>query len=115
MAKQVLVVDDNPKNLKLLKVVLQNAGYGVLEAENGEDGVRVAMEKLPDLVLMDIQMPVMDGIEAMKALKAGQATGAIPVIALTSYAMAGDRERLPPRGLTDISQNPWTSRNSMNR
>lgn len=94
MGKKILIVEDNEKNRKLLKYALTKTGYETIEAENGEMGVHLAREVMPDLVLMDIQMPVMDGIAAIKMLKTEEATARIPVIALTAYAMTGDRERI---------------------
>ncbi len=91
---KILIAEDNEKNGKLMRVILEKAGYNAIEAENGEDVICLAKKIIPDLILMDIQMPVMDGIEAIKVLKTDPETRDIPVIALTSYAMAGDRERL---------------------
>lgn len=98
MGKAILIVDDDAKNRKLLRVVLQSCGYKVTEAEDGINGIRLAEENTPNIVLMDIQMPVMDGIEAMKKLKSAPETSIIPVIALTSYAMRGDQERFLGEG-----------------
>lgn len=94
MGEKILIVDDDEKNRKLLRVVLQKSGYETIEAEDGEEGVKLAKENIPSLIIMDIQMPVMDGITATKILKSGQSTAKIPVIALTAYAMRGDRERI---------------------
>lgn len=90
----VLIVDDNEKNLKLLRVILQNYGYEVLEAQNGEEAVKLAKENIPALILMDIRMPVMDGITATKIIKSEPSTAKIPVIIVTSSAMSGDSERI---------------------
>ena len=92
--KLILIVDDNEKNRKYLKVVLQKTGYGVLEAEDGEEGVRLARENLPALILMDIRMPQMDGIEATRILKSDSATSKIPVVITTSSAMPGHRKKI---------------------
>ena len=94
MAKVILIVDDEPKNLKLFGDLLQKFGYTTIEATDGKQGVELAQASKPDLILMDIQMPVMDGLEATRILKAGATTRNIPIIALTSYAMAGDKERM---------------------
>ncbi|MDP2156705.1 MAG: response regulator, partial [Nitrospirota bacterium] len=83
MPKKILVVEDNKNNLTLIRDILQYNHYEVIEAENGEVGVKKALEHLPDLILMDIQMPVMDGFEALKQLKNAEQTKHIKVIALT--------------------------------
>jgi two-component system cell cycle response regulator DivK len=93
MGKTILIVEDEPKNMKLLRDLLQRFGYEILEASDGEQGVKSAGEKMPDLILMDIMMPKMDGLEATRIIKADIKTKHIPVIALTSYAMKGDREK----------------------
>ena len=93
MGKTILIVEDEPKNMKLLRDLLQRFGYEILEASDGEQGVKSAGEKMPDLILMDIMMPKMDGLEATRIIKADNKTRHIPVIALTSYAMKGDREK----------------------
>lgn len=90
----ILIVEDNEKNLKLFTEILTASGYNILTARDGAEGVRLAKENSPELILMDIQMPVMDGKKAMQILKAGPKTKAIPIIAITSYAMPGDMERL---------------------
>ncbi len=106
MAKTVLIVEDYEKSLKLFKVIVGAMGYRVLTATDSEEGVRIAQEETPDLVLMDVQMPRMDGISALKLLKADQRTAAIPVIALTSYVMKGDRERLLAEGFSHYIPKP---------
>jgi len=94
MSKKVLVVDDDAKNRKLLRMLIQNAGYETIEAENGEEAVRLAKEHIPALILMDNRMPGMDGTAATKMLKAGPATSKIPIIIITAEAMQGDREKI---------------------
>lgn len=94
MSKKVLIADDDGQNLKLIRMLIQNAGYETIEAENGEDAVRLAKEYIPDLILMDNQMPVMDGTTATKIIKAEPTTAKIPIIATTASAMKGDRERI---------------------
>jgi len=96
--KTLLIVDDEPKNVKLLRDLLQVAGYRTLEAVNGQQGVALAKAELPDLILMDIQMPVMDGLTAVRLLKSLEETKHISIMALTSYAMKGDRERMLAAG-----------------
>ena len=98
MSKEILIVDDEPKNLKLFGDLLQKFGYTTIEATDGRQGVELAKARKPDLILMDIMMPNMDGLEATRILKADASTSSIPIIALTSYAMAGDKERILQAG-----------------
>ena len=90
----ILIVEDNEKNMKLARDVLQVKGYATLEAVTGEDGVRLAVERVPDLVLMDIQLPGMNGIEALRVLRANPITAKIPVIAVTASVMQQDRKQI---------------------
>lgn len=90
----ILVVEDDPKNIKLIRDLLVYSGYRVLEATDGRQGVELARSEQPDLILMDIQMPLMDGLEATRLLKGDERTRDIPVIALTAYAMPEDRSRI---------------------
>ena len=94
----VLIVEDNEKNMKLARDVLQAKGYQTLEAITGEDGVKIAKERKPDLVLMDIQLPGINGIEAHAQLRADPATASIPVIAVTASVMEGDRRKITEAG-----------------
>ncbi len=98
MTKLILIVEDEPKNLTLLRDLLQVSGYSTIEATDGKQGVELAKTKKPDLILMDVQMPEMDGLEATRILKADATTSNIPVLALTSYAMKGDKERILEAG-----------------
>jgi two-component system cell cycle response regulator DivK len=102
----ILIVEDNPKNLKLVRDVLQFHGYTTLEAETGEAGVALARERLPALILMDVQLPGMDGRAAMKILKADVSTQHIPIIALTAFAMKGDKESLQTEGFDGYMAKP---------
>ena len=97
MAK-ILVVDDDARNLKLAVTVLEQAGYEVLSAGSGADGIEAALALAPDLVFMDVQMPGMDGIAALRRLRAEPRTAALKVAALTALAMKGDAERLLKEG-----------------
>jgi CheY-like chemotaxis protein len=90
---RVLVVEDNAKNLKLVKDVLEFAGFDVFEARSGEEGVELALRLQPDLVLMDLQLPGIDGMEALRRLRADTMTNALPVVAVTAFAMKTDRRR----------------------
>jgi two-component system, cell cycle response regulator DivK len=94
----ILIVEDNEKNLKLVRDVLQVKGYATIEAGTGEDGVRLALEHRPDLVLMDIQLPGISGIDALRALRADPATATIPVIAVTASVMQQDRSMITEAG-----------------
>jgi CheY-like chemotaxis protein len=102
----ILIAEDNEKNRKLMQVILQKSGYKITVAENGEDVICLAKKIIPDLILMDIQMPVMDGVEAIRILKSDPETKDIPVIALTSYAMEGDRERFLREGFNGYIPKP---------
>ena len=95
---RVLVVEENPANMTLATFLLQSAGHTVVTAANAEIGLMVARAEQPDLILMDIQLPGMDGLEATGLLKADAATRAIPVVALTALAMKGDEERIRAAG-----------------
>ena len=92
-AKTVLLVEDNEDNRTVYRTILEHFGYEVIEARNGEDGIRMARESHPDLILMDISIPVIDGWEATKILKGDSQTRRIPVIALTAHALATDRQK----------------------
>ena len=103
---RILVVEDNPKNMKLIRDVLQFKGFDILEAQSGEEGIEVARGERPTLVLMDVQLPGIDGLEAMKAIKDDEITQDIPVVALTAYAMKGDREQLLAEGFDGYISKP---------
>ncbi len=104
--EQVLVVEDNEKNMKLFRDVLQATGYRTLEATTGEQAVELATEHTPDLVLMDIQLPDIDGVDAFGRLRADERTASIPVLALTAQAMHGDRERFLAAGFDGYLSKP---------
>jgi two-component system cell cycle response regulator DivK len=94
----ILIVEDNEKNMKLARDVLQSRGYTTLEAMTGEDGVRVAVEKKPDLVLMDIQLPGINGIEALRRVRADPDCARIPIVAFTASVMSADRSQITEAG-----------------
>jgi two-component system cell cycle response regulator DivK len=94
----ILIVEDNERNLKLVRDVLQVKGYTTIEAMTGEDGVKLAIEQKPDLVLMDIQLPGMNGIDALRVLRANPATSGIPIIAVTASVMQQDRKQITEAG-----------------
>jgi two-component system cell cycle response regulator DivK len=106
----ILVVEDNEKNRKLVRDLLTVKGYRVLEVETGEDGVRTARERRPALVLMDIQLPGIDGIEALRQLRADGDTAAIPVIAVTASAMHRDRQTILAAGFDGYQAKPISVR-----
>jgi two-component system cell cycle response regulator DivK len=102
---RILVVEDNPKNLKLVRDVLTYSGYEVIEATTGEDGVRLAHESSPDLILMDLQLPGIDGAEALRQIREADEIQ-IPVVAVTAFAMNDDRERLLGAGFDGYLEKP---------
>lgn len=102
----VLIVEDNDKNLKLARDLLQAKGFQTIEAMDGETGIDLAGEFRPDLVLLDVQLPGIDGIEALAILRAEPKTARIPVVAVTAHAMGGDRERLEAAGFDGYIAKP---------
>ena len=106
----ILVVEDNDKNRKLVRDVLTAKGYRLIEAETGEDGLRLAHEQRPALVLMDIQLPGIDGIETLRRLRADAATAAIPIIAVTASAMTQDRQKILAAGFDAYQSKPISIR-----
>jgi two-component system, cell cycle response regulator DivK len=103
---QILVVEDNDKNMKLFRDVLHASGYRTLEATTGGRALELAIEYGPDLVLMDVQLPDIDGVETLGLLRADERTASIPVLALTAQAMDGDRERFLAAGFDDYLSKP---------
>jgi two-component system, cell cycle response regulator DivK len=106
---RILVVEDNPKNLKLVRDVLTYSGYEVIEATSGEDGVRLAHEELPDLILMDLQLPGIDGAEALRQIREAD-HHQVPVVAVTAFAMNEDRERAYESGFDGYVEKPISVR-----
>jgi two-component system, cell cycle response regulator DivK len=102
----ILIVEDNDKNLKLARDLLQNDGFRTLEAETAAGAIALAEQHVPDLILMDIQLPDMDGVTALGRLREMGTTTSIPVVALTAFAMAGDRERLLAAGFDGYLAKP---------
>jgi two-component system, cell cycle response regulator DivK len=103
---QILVVEDNERNMKLFRDVLHASGYRTLEAATGERAVELVSEHRPDLVLMDIQLPDIDGVEALARLRADERFSSVPVLALTAQAMEGDRERFLAAGFDGYLSKP---------
>jgi two-component system cell cycle response regulator DivK len=108
--RRILVVEDNPLNLKLVRDVLQFAGYDVIEAHSGEEGVSAAVADPPDLVLMDLQLPGIDGTETLHRLRQGPLARDVPVVAVTASAMAEDRERASLAGFDGYVEKPISVR-----
>ncbi|HLC40733.1 MAG TPA: response regulator [Methylomirabilota bacterium] len=102
----ILIVEDNDKNMKLVRDLLQVKGYRTLEARTAEEGITLAQTQLPELILMDIQLPGMDGIEALSHLRADSKTKAIPVIAVTASAMTHDRHKIMSAGFDGYQSKP---------
>jgi two-component system cell cycle response regulator DivK len=102
----VLIVEDNEKNRKLQRDVLQFKGYRIIETDNAEDGIRLAREHLPALILMDFHLPGIDGIEALGRLRGDPATQRIPVIAVTASAMTEDRQKIVTAGFDALQTKP---------
>ncbi len=108
--KRILVIEDQEDNRAILRDLLKASGYALIEAFDGAEGVAKAEAELPDLILMDIQMPVMDGYEATRRIKAIPACAAIPVIAVTSYALSGDEAKTRTAGCDGYVAKPYSPR-----
>ena len=108
--RTVLVVDDHEDNRRILRDLLRNAGYEVVEARTGEDGVATAKARTPDLILMDIQLPGIDGYEATRRIKADDALRRIPLIVVTSYALSGDDTKALAAGADAYVAKPFSPR-----
>jgi two-component system cell cycle response regulator DivK len=104
--ERVLVVEDNDKNMKLFRDVLQASGYSTFEATTGEEAIELVLVHEPALVLMDVQLPGIDGVEALEKLRHDERTASIPVLALTAQAMSGDRERFLEAGFDGYLSKP---------
>ena len=110
MTKLILVVEDHEDNRQILRDLLGSAGFDMIEAENGEDGLTQAATRRPDLVLMDIQLPQMDGYEVTRRIKSNPVTRSIPVIVVTSYALSGDEELARAAGCDAYVTKPFSPR-----
>jgi len=106
MGKKILIVEDNDKNRRLIADILSYYGYDIMEAANGQEGIDLTREFKPDLIFMDMQMPVMDGFTAIKILKNDPMTKHIKIIAITSFAMIGDKERILSAGADEYIPKP---------
>ena len=105
--KTVLVVEDNKDNLQIITYALQRADYEVIAAETGEKGVELAIARRPFFIIMDINLPGIDGIEATRQIRLSEVDGSIPIIAITSYAMLGDREKMLAAGCNGYFEKPF--------
>jgi two-component system cell cycle response regulator DivK len=115
MNKSILIVEDNPANLKLAVTVLEHSGYRALSTDCANVAIAMAHAEKPRLILMDIQLPGMSGLDALRHLKADPETAAIPVIALTAFAMKGDEERILDAGCEDYIAKPFDYKDLLTR
>jgi two-component system cell cycle response regulator DivK len=106
MKAQILIIEDNERNMYMETYLLEFHGYKIFQARNGFEGIELAQKEKPDLILLDIQLPKMDGYTVAKELKKNKDTAAIPIVAVTSYAMAGDREKVMKAGCKGYLEKP---------
>jgi two-component system cell cycle response regulator DivK len=111
MSKRILVVEDQDDNRRILRDLLSASGYELIEAVDGEQGLAAAQKERPDLILMDIQLPGIDGYEVTRRIKADEALRSIPIIAVTSYALSGDDQKAFAAGCDDYVTKPYSPRN----
>ena len=109
-ARRILLVEDHEDNRRIVRDLLTSVGYEIIEAVDGGAGVEAAIRERPDLILMDIQLPVLDGYEATRRIKANPDTKAIPIIAVTSYALSGDEDKAKAAGCDDYLAKPFSPR-----
>jgi two-component system cell cycle response regulator DivK len=110
MTKRILVIEDHEDNRQILRDLLSSAGFEMIKAENGEEGVAAAASHRPDLILMDIQLPIMDGYEATRRIKADPNLSATPIIVITSYALSGDEAKASAAGCDAYVTKPYSPR-----
>jgi two-component system, cell cycle response regulator DivK len=108
--KTILYVEDNEFNLKMVRQLLARTAYRLIEATDGELGVATALKEVPDLILMDIQLPKMSGLEATRQLRANPSTAAVPIIVITSFALSGDDQKAKDAGATAYITKPYSPR-----
>jgi CheY-like chemotaxis protein len=108
--EKILVVEDNPRNMRLITMTLRGKGYELLEATDGEQALDMATRERPNLIIMDVQLPKLDGLEVTKRLRATPVSSQIPIIALTAYAMKGDREKAIAAGCDEYVSKPIDTR-----
>jgi len=112
-ARKILYIEDNEYNRKIVRQLVSHTPYQLLEAVDGESGVTVAQQELPDLILMDVQLPKMSGLDATRALKGDPRTRHIPIIVITSFALSGDREKAAEAGADSYLAKPYSPRELM--
>jgi two-component system cell cycle response regulator DivK len=110
MSKRILVVEDQEDNRRILRDLLTSADFEIMEAENGEEALTAAAKQRPDLILMDLQLPIMDGYEATRRIKADPTLTHVPVIAVTSYSLSGDKAKARAAGCDDFVPKPYSPR-----
>jgi two-component system cell cycle response regulator DivK len=110
MSKRILVVEDQPDNRQIIRDMLAETGYEISEAENGEEALAAIAKQRPDLILMDIQLPIMDGYTATRQIKANPTFRSIPIIAVTSYALSGEEKKAREAGCDDYVPKPYSPR-----
>ena len=110
MTKRILIVEDQEDNRAIMRDLLNTAGYNLIEAVDGEEGVRLAQSQRPDLILMDIQLPILDGYEATRRIRASAELKSIPIIAVTSYALRGDDAKARAAGCDSYVAKPFSPR-----
>ncbi|MDQ6965805.1 MAG: response regulator [Mariprofundaceae bacterium] len=106
MSNTALIIEDHPDNMELISFILEKHGYRTLKAVRGEEGVAMAIEQRPDFIILDIQLPDINGLEVARRIRASPVDGTIPIIAMTSYAMLGDREELLAAGCDGYIEKP---------
>ncbi|HYL18264.1 MAG TPA: response regulator [Burkholderiales bacterium] len=109
-AQTILYIEDNEYNRKIVRQLLARTNYRLIEAVDGESGIAMAQQQLPQLILMDVQLPKMSGLEATRILKATPATRAIPIVVITSFALSGDREKAAAAGADSYLATPYSPR-----
>jgi two-component system cell cycle response regulator DivK len=110
MSKTILYVEDNEFNLKIVRQLLSRTSYRLIEAMDGETGVTTAQNELPDLILMDVQLPKLSGLDATRQLRADSKTAAIPIVVITSFALSGDSEKAMAAGASAYLAKPYSPR-----
>jgi CheY-like chemotaxis protein len=103
---KILVVEDNEKNMYLMVFLLSKAGYQVIQAKTGEEGVRLAKKEKPDIIIMDVMLPDIDGLEVTRKIRESKENDKVPIVAVTSFAMAGDKEKVLAAGCTGYIEKP---------
>jgi two-component system cell cycle response regulator DivK len=110
MSKTILYVEDNEFNLKIVRQLLSRTSYRLIEAMDGESGIATAQNELPDLILMDVQLPKLSGLDATRQLRADAKTAAIPIVVITSFALSGDAEKAKAAGASAYLAKPYSPR-----